>query len=78
VGSECAPILRFTRTWLVRSSFFFILVAGGALWWTIPMCLDIESPTPQLGEQRRVTVVDYANAFGSSYLLFWTIFLAVV
>jgi phosphatidylinositol glycan class O len=78
LGSEWAPILRFTRTWLVRSSFCFILIAGGAIWWTIPLCLDIESPTPQVGGKRQVTVVGYANAFGSSYLLFWTIFLAMV
>ncbi|KAJ7261752.1 hypothetical protein B0H12DRAFT_1181365 [Mycena haematopus] len=77
-GSEWTEILRFMRTWLVRSSFFFILVAGGSLWWTIPLCLDIESPLPQVGEKRQVTVVGYANAFGSSYLLFWTIFLSVV
>ncbi|KAJ7123819.1 hypothetical protein C8R43DRAFT_1076204 [Mycena crocata] len=75
---EWTPILRFTRTWLVRSSFFFILVGGGSLWWTIPLCLDIESPPAQVGEKRQVTVVGYANAFGSAYLLFWTIFLAVV
>ncbi|KAJ7102828.1 hypothetical protein C8R44DRAFT_716146 [Mycena epipterygia] len=79
VGGEWTAILRFTRTWLVRSSFFFLLVGGGSLWWIIPLCLDIiESPALQPGEKRQVTVIGYANAFGSSYLLFWTIFLAVV
>ncbi|KAJ7433936.1 hypothetical protein FB451DRAFT_1312941 [Mycena latifolia] len=78
LGSEWTAILRFTRTWLVRSAFFFLLVGGGSLWWVIPLCLDIESPPAQVGEKQQVTVVGYANAFGSSYLLFWTIFLAVV
>ncbi|KAJ6475810.1 hypothetical protein C8R47DRAFT_1021326 [Mycena vitilis] len=78
LGSEWTPILRFTRTWLVRGSFFFVLLGGGSLWWVIPLCLDIESPPAQSGEKRQVTVVGYANAFGSSYLLFWTIFLSVV
>ncbi|KAJ7773362.1 hypothetical protein B0H16DRAFT_1409433 [Mycena metata] len=78
LGGEWTPILRLARTWLVRSLFFFILVAGGSLWWTIPLCLDIEAPPAQLGEKRQVTVVGYANAFGSSYLLFWGIFLAMV
>ncbi|KAF8206172.1 hypothetical protein K438DRAFT_1816719 [Mycena galopus ATCC 62051] len=77
-GSEWTAVLRLTRTWLVRSSFFFILVAGGSLWWVIPLCLDIEVPPAQAGEKRQVTVVGYANAFGSSYLLFWTLFLSVV
>ncbi|KAJ6537676.1 hypothetical protein B0H19DRAFT_1038049 [Mycena capillaripes] len=78
LGGEWTGILRFTRTWLVRSSLFFALVGGGSLWWVIPLCLDIEAPPPQVGEKRQVTVVGYANAFGSSYLLFWTIFLVVV
>ncbi|KAJ7688486.1 alkaline-phosphatase-like protein [Mycena rosella] len=77
-GEEWTTIVRVARTWLVRSSFFFLLVGGGSLWWVIPLCLDIESPPPQVGEKRQVTVVGYANAFGSSYLLFWTIFLTVV
>ncbi|KAF7374645.1 GPI ethanolamine phosphate transferase 3 [Mycena sanguinolenta] len=77
-GSEWTEILRLARTWLVRSAFFFILVAGGSLWWVVPLCLDIESPPAQAGEKRQVTVIGYANAFGSSYLLFWTIFLSVV
>ncbi|KAJ6525465.1 hypothetical protein DFH09DRAFT_1046410 [Mycena vulgaris] len=77
LGDEWTAILRFTRTWVVRSAFF-LLVGGGSLWWIIPLCLDIESPPPQVGEKRQVTVVGYANAFGSSYLLFWSIFLAFV
>ncbi|KAJ7737030.1 hypothetical protein B0H14DRAFT_2993404 [Mycena olivaceomarginata] len=77
-GSEWTAILRFTRTWLVRSSFFVILAGGGSLWWTIPLCLDIEAPPTEAGKKRRVTVIGYANAFGSSYLLFWTIFFVVV
>ncbi|KAJ7089362.1 hypothetical protein B0H15DRAFT_908228 [Mycena belliarum] len=78
LDGEWTPILRIARTWLVRASFFFVLVGGGSLWWAVPLCLDIESPPPKLGEKRQVTVVGYANAFGSSYLLFWTIFFAVV
>ncbi|KAJ6632149.1 alkaline-phosphatase-like protein [Mycena sp. CBHHK59/15] len=64
-GDEWAVILRFGRTWLVRLSLVFLLGGGG-------------SPPPQLGEKRQVTVIGYANAFGSSYLIFWTILLAVV
>ncbi|KAJ7783471.1 hypothetical protein DFH07DRAFT_900497 [Mycena maculata] len=77
LGPEWSAILRLSRTWLVRSSLLFLVVAGGALWWTIPLCLDIESPLTQDGT-RQMNVVGYANAFGSSYLLFWTLFLAAV
>ncbi|KAJ7062944.1 hypothetical protein C8F01DRAFT_1135815 [Mycena amicta] len=78
VDSESAALLRVVRTWLARLVFLFVL-GGGALWWTIPLCLDIIDVAPtQPGEKRQVTVIGYANAFGSSYLLFWSGFLAVV
>ncbi|KAJ7638416.1 hypothetical protein FB45DRAFT_902779 [Roridomyces roridus] len=76
-GSEWTPVVRLTRTWLVRSSLL-LLVGGGSLWWAIPLCLDVESPSTKPGEKRQVNIVGYANAFGSSYLLFWTIFLSLV
>ncbi|KAJ7453679.1 hypothetical protein B0H11DRAFT_1820360 [Mycena galericulata] len=78
LGPEWTAVVRLTRTWLVRSSLFFLLVGGGSLWWVIPLCLDVESPPPQLGEKQQVKIIGYANAFGSSYLLFWTVFLTVV
>jgi len=62
------------------------LFAGLLLWWRIPLCLQIEvNEDPLLvaksgssKPKRQVTVLGFANAFGSPYLLFWTIFLCVV
>ncbi|KAK7037880.1 GPI ethanolamine phosphate transferase 3 [Favolaschia claudopus] len=80
-GNEWTAILRSTRTWFVRSSFAWVMGIGGFVWWSIPLCLDItESSTSSETKQKRrqVTVIGYANAFGSSYLLFYMIFFAAV
>jgi phosphatidylinositol glycan class O len=49
---------------------------GGALWFIVPLCIDIT--VKHEGGQKQVQVIGYANAFGSPYLVFWTILLAVV
>ncbi|KAF7331568.1 GPI ethanolamine phosphate transferase 3 [Mycena kentingensis (nom. inval.)] len=77
VDTEIAALLREVRTWVARSVFVVALLGGGALWWAVTLCLDI-SESETSAEKRQVTVVGYANAFGSSYLLFWSAFLAVV
>ncbi|TFK38348.1 hypothetical protein BDQ12DRAFT_109059 [Crucibulum laeve] len=76
LGDEWSSILRVGRTWLARSSIGWVAIAGGTLWWLVPLCLDIEVKNE--GEKRQVTVIGFANAFGSPYLLFWSIFFSVV
>ncbi|KAF7318085.1 GPI ethanolamine phosphate transferase 3 [Mycena chlorophos] len=79
VESEVAVVLRVVRTWIARSVFVLVLVGGGGLWWTIPLCLDIVENAPtRPGERRQVTVIGYANAFGSPYLLLWSGLFAIV
>nr|GAT61049.1 predicted protein [Mycena chlorophos] len=79
VESEIAVVLRVVRTWIARSVFVLVLVGGGGLWWTIPLCLDIVETAPtRPGERRQVTVIGYANAFGSPYLLLWSGLFAIV
>ncbi|CAK5277559.1 unnamed protein product [Mycena citricolor] len=74
-----SELTRWARTWLIRSSLGYVVVAGGALWWYLPLCLEIErSQSMEKDEPPQVTVVGYANAFGASYLLFWSLFFAVV
>ncbi|KAF8907063.1 alkaline-phosphatase-like protein [Gymnopilus junonius] len=68
LGDDWPPALRFGRTWIARFSFGWILLAGGALWLLIPLCLNIEVSTE--GGKRQIKVLGYANAFG--------IFLALV
>ena len=76
LGEEWSVLLRVSRTWIARIGFVWMIVAGGALWYLVPLCLDIQTSVE--GEKRQVKIVGYANAFGSPYLIFWGIFLGVV
>ncbi|KAG5634046.1 hypothetical protein H0H81_003636 [Sphagnurus paluster] len=78
LGNKWAPVLRLLRTWVVWFGLGFALVAGGSLWWAVPICLDFEVKGAQAGEKRQVNVIGYANAFGAPYLVFWCIPLALV
>lgn len=76
LGAEWAGALRLGRTLLARIAFGSIIVGGGTLWWSVPVCLNIE--VTQQGEKRQVQVLGFANAFGAPYLIFWTISLCLV
>ncbi|KAF9002881.1 hypothetical protein BDQ17DRAFT_1356258 [Cyathus striatus] len=76
LGDEWSPFIRVIRTWISRSAVGWILLAGITLWYFIPLCLEIE--IKQVGEKKQVTVLGFANAFGSPYLLFWSISLGLV
>ncbi|KAF9005177.1 hypothetical protein BDQ17DRAFT_1353965 [Cyathus striatus] len=76
LGHEWSPFIRVIRTWISRSAVGWILLAGTTLWYFIPLCLEIE--IKQVGEKKQVTVLGFANAFGSPYLLFWSISLGLV
>lgn len=87
LGSEWSPLLRGIRTLLARSAMGGALVGGLSLWWLIPLCIriDSEAKTGQSGAQAngeakktQVTVLGFANAFGSPYLIFWTVFLGLL
>ncbi|TFY70669.1 hypothetical protein EVG20_g2336 [Dentipellis fragilis] len=60
---------RLARTVLGRSGIAGMLIAGGLLWTLVPG--ESESKT-------QVLVLGFANAFGSPYLIFWTISLGIV
>lgn len=68
--------LRFARTWMARFSFGWALLLGGALWYIVPLCVDIS--VKQQNGQKQVQVIGFANAFGSPYLAFWTLALSIV
>ncbi|EIN06531.1 hypothetical protein PUNSTDRAFT_136386 [Punctularia strigosozonata HHB-11173 SS5] len=82
LGMDNSPLLRTTRTILARCSIGGVLVAGLTLWWIIPACLEIvvENPpaTSPQKTKKQVTVLGFANAFGSPYLVFWCIFLTLL
>ncbi|KAF9222154.1 hypothetical protein BS17DRAFT_709200 [Gyrodon lividus] len=82
---------RLTRTVLARLSFGVAVFGSITLWWTSPICLEIQTeireesqsvdarvPKSQQDQTTQVTVLGFSNAFGSPYLVFWTIFLSVV
>ncbi|KAG6865191.1 hypothetical protein C0991_004562 [Blastosporella zonata] len=78
LGPEWASLLRVGRTAIARLAFGIAVVGGGSLWWAVPICLDFEAKETQPGQKRQVNVIGYANAFGSPYLIFWSIALGLV
>ena len=76
LGDEWSPMLRLGRTWLARLTFGWGFFIGGTLWWLFPVCLDID--VVGQGEKRQIQVIGYANAFGSPYFIFWTLFLTLI
>ncbi|KAH6903857.1 phosphoethanolamine N-methyltransferase [Coprinopsis sp. MPI-PUGE-AT-0042] len=76
LGDSWNPTLRLARTWIARFAFVWVLVAGGLLWFVIPLCVHLAVGSED--GQKQVKVIGFANVFGSPYLVFWTIFLAVV
>ncbi|TFK20169.1 hypothetical protein FA15DRAFT_138908 [Coprinopsis marcescibilis] len=75
-GDDWSPTIRIIRTWAARTSIGWALFAGGALWFAIPLCVNIT--VKQLNNKKQVQVIGYGNAFGSPYLIFWSIFLAII
>jgi phosphatidylinositol glycan class O len=63
LGDEWSSMLRLGRTWLARLTFGWGFFIGGTLWWSFPVCLDID--VVGQGEKRQIQVIGYANAFGS-------------
>ncbi|KAI0942623.1 hypothetical protein AcW1_003204 [Taiwanofungus camphoratus] len=79
---EWAGVLRPLRTLLARCAMGGIVIFGLTLWFLFPLCLEIStsdktSPTDSR-PKREVTVLGFANAFGSSYLVFWTTILGLL
>lgn len=81
LGPEWAFTLRLARTVVARSAISVIIFVGFTLWWLIPLCLEVVTKTePSDGGKPKteVTVIGFANAFGSPYLIFWSIFLGLL
>ncbi|KAF8803969.1 phosphoethanolamine N-methyltransferase [Phlegmacium glaucopus] len=76
LGDDWNSTLRTGRTWLARLTFGWIFFVGSILWWLVPLCLDID--VADQGEKRQIQVIGYANAFGSPYLIFWTLSLSLI
>ncbi|KAI0804684.1 hypothetical protein BC629DRAFT_1590921 [Irpex lacteus] len=66
--------LRISRTAFGWGATLTTLVLGGLLWFVVPLCLQVSAKDSAAGhEKKQVTVVGFANAFGSPYVIFWSI-----
>ena len=69
--------LRTSRTIFGWGATLTTLVLGGLLWFVVPLCLQVSAkqsaPTTSSHEKKEVTVVGFANAFGSPYIVFWSV-----
>ncbi|KIJ19548.1 hypothetical protein PAXINDRAFT_108949 [Paxillus involutus ATCC 200175] len=90
-GDDINSWFRLTRTVLARLIFGVMVFGSITLWWTSPVCLEIKrearkesqpvdsgAPMSHQDQKIQVTVLGFANAFGSPYFVFWTIFLSFV
>jgi phosphatidylinositol glycan class O len=75
LGAEWAPSLRFARTAASWTVVAFV-VLGLVLYWKHPLCLEVDVISGSEG--RSIQLVGHANAFGSPYILFWSIFFSLV
>ena len=73
------------RTALARVVLAGTLIVGHAFWWYSPLNIDIiaeegsqEDSVKGLPPKRRITVIGYANAYGSTFLLFLLPFFALL
>ncbi len=83
LNSDRIPLVKQTKIWLARSTMGFILGAGASLWYIIPLCIEVKrqivpdeadmllnSDNPQESAKPQVTVLGFANSYGSTYLFF--------
>lgn len=79
LGPSWTAGLRVSRTILAWLSMGGAGVIGFTIWWRIPLCLEITTGQPKGATQKtEVTVIGFANSFGSPFLIFWTLSFAMV
>ena len=79
LGNESTTDLRESRTLMAWFSMTWVACLGGVGWCWWPVCFEIVSvKTHTAGEKARSESNATINAFGAPYLIFWTIFFAVV
>ncbi|THH32750.1 hypothetical protein EUX98_g1451 [Antrodiella citrinella] len=71
LGPSWSAGLRIARSLLGWISMGSVLLIGGSLWYHVTLCIEVKA-REQSGK-REVTVIGFANLFGSSFLMFWLI-----
>ena len=73
IQAHAVPVLQVARIWLARAMFGLLVLVGPYIWLISPLCISVERGADQTGQDRPVTVLGFANAFGSTYILFYLI-----
>lgn len=67
---ERVPLVNLLKLWIARGSAGVTLGAMPYIWLSSGLCIDVQRDPDQTGESKAVTVLGFANAFGSTYLIF--------
>lgn len=91
MNQDRLPLVKILKVWIARAAFGLILGASGAVWTGMPLCIEVkreeqaaslikeaEGVDGQASNTPQVVVYGFANAFGSSYLLFMMLGFAVL
>ena len=78
LNPERIPLVGTIKLWVARASFVVLLLALPYKWITSSLCIEIKRDTAQVESDGAVTVFGFANAFGSTYLLFYLLPFAMV
>ncbi|KAG8902560.1 mannose-ethanolamine phosphotransferase gpi13 [Tulasnella sp. 403] len=72
-------LVQLIRIYLARFVLGGTILACGGLWWYSAPCVEIRREAPEEGSQKtRVVILGFANAYGSSYMLFLLVTFALV
>ncbi|KAJ1304718.1 hypothetical protein OPQ81_005856 [Rhizoctonia solani] len=69
-GETVAPTIRALRTLIARTVLLGVATGGSVLWYTSGPCIAVQRTTDETGKPV-LAVLGFANAYGSSYLLFF-------
>ncbi|CAD6588233.1 MAG: mannose-ethanolamine phosphotransferase gpi13 [Tremellales sp. Tagirdzhanova-0007] len=72
------PLVKMVKLWLARTSIGAMIGALPYIWFTGSLCIEVKRETEQTGEAKAVQVYGFANAFGSTYLLFLLVPFALI
>ncbi|KAL7419663.1 mannose-ethanolamine phosphotransferase gpi13 [Cryptotrichosporon argae] len=75
---QAVPFARLARLWSARIALGATLGALPYLWATSGLCIEVVRTPDQTGQEKAVEVYGFANAFGSTYVLFLLIPFALV
>ncbi|WWD16671.1 hypothetical protein CI109_101101 [Kwoniella shandongensis] len=72
------PLVKLLKLWIARTSVGVTIGAMPYVWLTSPLCISVERTTDQTNGKEDVTVFGFANAFGSTYILFLLVPFALI